>query len=116
MDGKQQREWLDSANKDKYEYGEPVWRFDCGSKLDFDGPAVRISSRFYHSGRDIYDGSVTVVIGDDVVFCREFSSRHIDMMREEVEKYTSAITRNIAKLFKYNLSLFVPELGKSEGE
>ena len=116
MDGKQKKEWLDSANSKKYEYGEPVWSFDCGSKLDFDGPAVRISSRFYNLGNDLYDGSVSVLVGDEVLFCREFSTRHIDAMRDEVEKYTAAITANLRHSLKYNLSLFVPELGKREVE
>lgn len=112
MDNRQQKEWLDSANKEKYQYGEPVWSFDCGSKLDFDGPVVRASSRFYCHGNDIYEGSVTFVIGVETIFCREFSSRYIDVLREDIEKYSRAVTDNIESLLKCNLHVFVPEIGK----
>ena len=30
--------WADVANEEKSEYGEPLWKFDCGFKLDYDGP------------------------------------------------------------------------------
>jgi len=112
MDGRQQKEWLDSANSKKYEYGEPAWSFDCGSKLDFDGPVVRASSRFYHHGNDIYDGSVSFVIGGETIFCREFSSRHIDILRDEIEQYSKAVIGNIESLLKCNAHVFVPEIGK----
>lgn len=38
--------WVDEANKDKDEYGEPYWGTDCHFKLDYDGPLVTVSSRF----------------------------------------------------------------------
>ena len=57
--------WTDNANKDKDEFHEPKWSFDCGFKLDFDGPIIDISSRFYppkkHYGEG-WDGTITVLL------------------------------------------------------
>ncbi len=39
--------WEESANEEKDGLHEPHWKFDCGFKLDFDGPLLDISSRFY---------------------------------------------------------------------
>lgn len=56
------RSWQDKANEDKGD-SEPLWSFDCGFKLDFDGGILRVSSRFYppktHYG-STWDGTVTV--------------------------------------------------------
>jgi hypothetical protein len=39
--------WEQVANKATKQSESPVWRFDCGFKLDFDGPIVSFESRFY---------------------------------------------------------------------
>lgn len=113
MDWDKAPKWAEMANngKDK-DFAEPRWKWDCGLKLDFDGGLLRVSSRFYQSDYDIFDGSVEFLIGDDTVFRREFSSRHINVLREEVERYCRAVRENIFKLCRDNLSTFVDIDGK----
>ena len=101
------RVWADSANTNKQpEWAEPNWSWDCGLKLDFDGGLMRVSSRFYQGGEDIFDGSVSFYIGDVELFKREFSSRHIDVLKKEVEEYVKAVTENIQQLCSTNLDAF----------
>ena len=37
--------WVDEVNKNKYDDG-PLWGWDCGFKLDYDGEIIKVSSRF----------------------------------------------------------------------
>ena len=108
MDWDNARIWVDTANEDKQpEWSEPNWSWDCGLKLDFDGGLLRVSSRFYQGREDIFDGSVSFYIGDAELFNREFSSKHIDVLKKEVEEYVKAVTENIQQLCSTNLDAFV---------
>lgn len=100
--------WADEANKDKdIEEIQPRWSWDCGLKLDYDGGLLRISSRFYQSREDIFDGSVSFYIGDNEIFNREFSSRHIDILKKDVEEYVNKVRKNVETTISNNLSVFV---------
>ncbi len=70
------RKWIEAANKeDSDRWEHPVWSFDCGFKLDYDGCLLQISSRFYplktHYG-GTWDGSVSVMSGSKVVQEKSF--------------------------------------------
>lgn len=102
------KDWADKANEGKEpEYSEPRWSWDCGLKLDYDGGLLRVCSRFYQDREDIFNGSVSFYIGDAELFNREFSSKHIDVMKEEVEKYVKAVTENVQQLCTTNMATFV---------
>lgn len=101
-------EWADKANEEKEpKWSEPRWSFDCGLKLDFDGGLLRVSSRFYQVKENIYDGSITFCVGDDEIFTREFSSRHIDNLRNDVEKYYRIARLQICDLLRSNRAVFI---------
>lgn len=108
MDWDKAPKWAEAANdgKDK-DFAEPNWSWDCGLKLDFDGGLLRVSSRFYQVNDDIYDGSVSFLIGDDTIFKREFSSRHIDVLRNDVERYCRAVRLQIFDLCRGSLGSFI---------
>jgi len=111
MNFEEQNKWTDDANKDKENYhGEPTWGWDCGSKLDFDGGLLSVSSRFYPCGNDIFDGSVSFYLGDNQVHCREFSTRHIDILKKDVEKYVNDVFGNLLILISKNQVVFLTQL------
>ena len=77
-----------NRNKDT----KPKWKFDCGFKLDFDGPIVSVSSRFYppktHYGPK-WDGNVTINIFDIKIIKKEFKCNTLNDLKNEVENYIS---------------------------
>lgn len=87
-------EWAEDVNGEREKYSDPMWRWDCGFKLDFDGPLVRVSSRFYppksHYG-PTWDGSVTIMIGDFDIIDKKFDCKTLEELRVEVEKYVGEI-------------------------
>lgn len=104
------KKWEECANqKDDDFYDSPIWKFDCGFKLDYDGSILKVDSRFYPNGNNnnTYDGSVTFNIKDETVFRREFSSRHIDILKKDVEQYIDSVFSNIVKLLNKNIGVFV---------
>ena len=102
------QQWADKANEEKQiQEIEPRWSWDCGLKLDYDGGLIRVSSRFYQVNENIFDGSVSFLIGDATLFNREFSSRHIDNLKKDVEEYVRFVTGNVQQLVTTNLLTFV---------
>lgn len=99
--------WTENANAHRESYEVPTWRFDCGFKLDFDGPIVRASSRFYPP-KDGYgpkwDGTVSIIVVDNEVSEKAFECDTLDELRAEVEAYVDEQTRliheRIAAMFK----------------
>jgi hypothetical protein len=88
--------WTDTANEYREEYEVPTWRFDCGFKLDFDGPIVRASSRFYppkHGYGPKWDGTVAIIVADNEVSEKRFECDTLDHLRAEVEAYVEKQTR-----------------------
>ena len=92
-------EWKNEANKEKEENYEPLWSFDCGFKLDFDGPVMRVSSRFYppktHYGPK-WDGSVIVFIFAKEILKKEFECDTLDQLKTEVEQYVNELASRIS--------------------
>jgi hypothetical protein len=92
-------QWEKSANLDKDEFDEPLWKFDCGFKLDFDGPVLRVSSRFYppktHYG-PTWDGNVTVYILGKEVEKKSFDCKTLNELKAEVEQYITSLGSRIS--------------------
>jgi len=84
-------EWADRANKEGSESEVPFWSWDCGFKLNFDGPLVSVSSRFYpprsHYGPS-WDGSVYISVLDKVIIEKHFDCPTLDDLRKAVETFT----------------------------
>ena len=100
--------WSDKANDEKQiEQIEPRWSWDCGLKLDFDGGLLRVSSRFYQEQEDVFSGSVSFMINDDTIFEREFSCRHIDNLKKDVEMYVNSVTNSVNKFLSENSNAFI---------
>ena len=82
--------WADDANADKVAFHEPKWSFVCGFKLDFDGPILDVSSRFYppktHYGPK-WDGSVSILLLGKTIHEESFECDTLDQLREAVEKF-----------------------------
>lgn len=100
--------WIAAANIGRESYEVPTWSFDCGFKLDFDGPIVRVSSRFYPSRSSAdtlkWDGTVSIMVAGADVSEEKFKCGSLDQLRGEVETYIDEQTRmiheRIAAMFK----------------
>lgn len=83
--------WANEVNAEKHEWSQPRWEWDCGFKLDFDGPVLRFSSRFYppktHYG-DKWDGTITVIVLERVILEKKFECETLDELRSQVETFT----------------------------
>lgn len=92
------RAWEEKVNADK-EYGEPKWRWDCGFKLDFDGPLVDVSSRFYppktHYGSK-WNGTVDVRVMGEEVSRKDFEEDTLEDLRKAVEAYAQEQASRLA--------------------
>jgi hypothetical protein len=82
--------WEDYANQGREDGDRPSWQWDSGFKLDFDGPLLRVSSRFYppktHYG-PMWDGDVTVYFIDQKITSKSFKCENLEALKIEVEKY-----------------------------
>lgn len=82
--------WIDRVNKNKNEHYEPKWKFDCGFKLDYDGPILSVTSRFYppktHYG-DKWDGAVEILFFGKCIYRRRFEEDTLDDLRYKVESF-----------------------------
>ncbi|KKN79701.1 hypothetical protein LCGC14_0337230 [marine sediment metagenome] len=99
IDWDKAKEWQECANA-KCEGDSPEWSWDCGFKLDFDGPLLRVSSRFYppktHYG-DTWDGNVTIYIFDKKVSTMAFDCKTLDELKIAVESYIMGFVDEIEK-------------------
>lgn len=89
--------WEELANENSLDY-DPQWKFDCGFKLDYDGPLIHVSSRFYPPAAfygPTWDGTVEIIIGNDVVEQREFDCKSLDELRSQVEAYVKNVRERI---------------------
>lgn len=98
------KKWEDEANKNiEGDFEGPLWKFDCGFKLDYDGPLLRISSRFYppktHYG-ETWDGTVDLYIIDELIFSKEFDCETLEDLKQQVEKYIKDILIEKVKKIK----------------
>jgi hypothetical protein len=84
--------WQEKANEKKDNFGEPKWSWDCGFKLDFDGPLLRISSRFYPPHKNAgnwWEGTVTVLFLDKELLNKKIKCDTLDELKTEVEKFVN---------------------------
>jgi hypothetical protein len=103
------REWEDAANKGSKQSECPIWRFDCGFKLDFDGPIVSFESRFYPPkthNRPKWDGSVRVLVLGKQVTEKAFRCETLQDLHTQVvafrDEYATNLTGLLAKLTDAN--------------
>lgn len=93
---------VDQLNKGK-EDDEPKWKFDCGFKLDFDGPLVSVCSRFYppknHYG-PTWDGCVAIYINDEDVCSKSFDCKDINDLKNQVKSYVDSIVEKLKAALK----------------
>ncbi|MEG3618234.1 hypothetical protein V5T82_07220 [Magnetovibrio sp. PR-2] len=98
------KEWETWINQDKGgSHEEPNWSFDCSFKLDFDGPILSFSSRFYPPARhygDGWDGSVTVYHKDEVLAVTEFQAETLNGLVEMVETHCRDYERKVVAAIK----------------
>lgn len=82
---------------------QPRWKFDCGFKLDFDGPLLDVSSRFYppktHYGAT-WDGGVTVRMFGQEIASRAFDCSTLDELKSQVEDYLKSIADSIGEAIR----------------
>jgi len=90
--------WVDFANANKIEFHEPKWAFDCGFKLDFDGPILDVSSRFYppktHYGPK-WDGTVTILLLGKETHKESFKCETLDQLKIAVETFIKKFTETL---------------------
>jgi hypothetical protein len=93
--------WADVANNGAQDWERPIWRWDCGFKLDYDGPILRFNSRFYppkaHYG-DTWDGVVTVVLLGEEIHQEEFDCETLEDLKNAVQKYTEDYRQQLLQL------------------
>jgi hypothetical protein len=91
--------WIDSANESKNKHNEPLWSFDCGFKLDFDGPLVSVESRFYppktHYGPR-WDGTCTINLLGNTLIEKKFEADTLDELKDLVEDYIKTVGSKIS--------------------
>lgn len=91
-----------SKDDDDY-HDRPRWRFDCGFKLDFDGPMLDVSSRFYppktHYGTT-WDGGATVrMFGQDIA-SEAFDCATLEELHAKVEAWVKGIADKVAEAIR----------------
>lgn len=80
----------------------PKWSFDCGFKLDFDGPILSITSRFYPPKTGYgpkWDGDATVVLMGENLKTFKFKCDTLEELKEKVE----ALVKKIGNEIEVNL-------------
>lgn len=96
--------WADEVNKDKSS-SEPRWSFDCGFKLDFDGPILKVSSRFYppksHYGPK-WHGTVAILFRGNEILSKEFEEDTLELLKVKVETYVNTLCKSLGKFIDGN--------------
>lgn len=81
---------------------EPRWSFDCGFKLDFDGPLIRISSRFYppiYNSGEGWEGSLHISVKDRTIEEVKFKCNSLDELKFKVESYVDLFEERFIESF-----------------
>ena len=95
--------WEEQVNLGKDSWAEPQWNWDCGFKLDFDGPFIHVSSRFYpphKNNREGWEGSVAVCLMEDEIFKKEFKASTLDELKDQVESWYKDYCQDFAEKLK----------------
>lgn len=93
--------WQDAVNRDTEEWASPQWKWDCGFKLDYDGPILRVGSRFYppktYYGMS-WDGFTEICVFDKEVEEKHFDCETLEELKTEVERYVNEWRLKIERL------------------
>lgn len=80
----------------------PKWSFDCGFKLNYDGPLLSVSSRFYppktHYG-PTWDGNVRIYFKDEIIEQKAFDCTNLEELKAQVEGYVKTVEDRITAAF-----------------
>ena len=101
------REWEKNANcgieyEDYDQEMKPLWKWDCGFKLDYDGGLMSVSIRFYppkSNYGETWDGTVTVYIFDKEVEEKKFDCETLEELKRAVEEYVNGLRSKIEAMF-----------------
>lgn len=93
----QARAWEEVANAGG---SEIRWRFDCNFKLDYDGPMLVVSSRFYpphKNDHDGWEGTVNICCAGDeeAMVSKIFRCSSLDELRTEVEAHVHGLAGQV---------------------
>jgi len=92
----------EQLNEGNNGYG-PQWGFDCGFKLDFDGPILHVSSRFYppktHYGAT-WDGTVDFMLLGQDINTKKFDCETLDELQKQVTEYVNGLSSQIKALIE----------------
>ena len=96
-------EWIDKANLEKEEYYEPMWRGDCNCKTDFDGPLIRVSSRFYppmgHYGPG-WDGTIHIMFPEEEIIEKKMEADSFEDLVKQTEEFVNGIKEKLKDAIK----------------
>jgi hypothetical protein len=97
------KKWIEKANADKDKFHEPKWSFDCGFKLDFDGPLISISCRFYPPKTNYgpkWDGICHIMVMGNEIYSKNFLCDNITQLHNDVEDYVKDISSKLKEILK----------------
>lgn len=98
--------WADAANAEKSKFHEPKWSFDCGFKLNFDGPILDVSSRFYppktHYGPK-WDGTVEILLLGKTIHKKSFECDTIDQLKDAVEEFIKDFAELVEHFIEFSI-------------
>jgi hypothetical protein len=80
--------WAKVANGEKEKFTHPLWNWDCGFKLDLDGPIVSLESRFYppaRNGTGLWNGGMRLRLLDEIVDQVEISAATLDELKVKAD-------------------------------
>jgi hypothetical protein len=96
--------WEKKANEGKDPEEEPLWKFDCGFKLDYDlDSMLEISSRFFppkvHYGSK-WDGTFSIYLFGEILWEKEFEEDTLEKLREQVEACWVKVRDEVKEIIK----------------
>jgi len=95
--------WIETVNKDKDPQSGPYWACDYGLKLDFDGPLVRVNSRFYtvrRKDKKTWEGEVQILLLYTELARKAFKADTKEKLRELVEEYIDTVANTLSAFSK----------------
>lgn len=79
----------------------PKWKWDCGFKLDYDGPLTFVSSRFYPPKTQYADkwcGKLTIAMFGETLVEKEFQGNTLPELKEAVDAFINRTKETIKSL------------------
>jgi hypothetical protein len=93
--------WEAEVNGGNQAFEAPIWKWDCGFKLDFDGPLLRFSSRFYppktHYG-STWSGTLSVIVLGQEIEKKNFECETLDVLRTQVEAFKDSYAQKLVRV------------------